>query len=185
VIEADPRNSHQVGCDLRKPACEDELAQDRIEPPDVRDLLEHGYEVLNVDVVSPAERVSDFLKVDLTDLGQTFEALSGADAVVQLAAIPAPGIFTEEVTFDTNVSSTYNVFTAATVLKLKRIVSASSETTLGLPFDRVQPAQAPMTRPITRTRSRAMRRRRWSASRWRGSSRDGRHSIVSLRFSMS
>jgi nucleoside-diphosphate-sugar epimerase len=84
------------------------------------------------------------LRADLTDYGQTVDALRDANAVVHLAAIPAPGLQTEEVTFKTNVTSTYNVFQAAMVLKLERIVWASSETTLGLPFDRVQPAYAPI-----------------------------------------
>jgi nucleoside-diphosphate-sugar epimerase len=110
----------------------------------VRDLLEHGYEVLNVDLMPSREPIAPLLKADITDLGQAFEALQGADAVVHLAAIPAPGLSSPEVTFDTNVASTYNIFTAATGLKLKRVVWASSETTLGLPFDRVIPSSAPI-----------------------------------------
>jgi nucleoside-diphosphate-sugar epimerase len=110
----------------------------------VRDLLEHGYTVLNADLVPSRDNLAPFLKTDLTDLGQTYEALRNADAVVHLAAIPAPGLQTDEVTFRVNMSSTYNVFTAATTLGLKRVVWASSETTLGLPFDREQPAYAPI-----------------------------------------
>jgi len=110
----------------------------------VRDLLEHGYDVLNVDIQAPAERQTDFLKVDLMDAGQAFEVLEGADAVVHLAAIPAPGRQTSRVTFDLNMSSTYNIFAAAVALGLERVVWASSETTLGLPFDREQPAYAPI-----------------------------------------
>jgi nucleoside-diphosphate-sugar epimerase len=110
----------------------------------VRDLVEHGYTVLNVDIAPPSERLAPFLRADLTDLGQTYEVLHGADAVVHLAAIPAPGLQADEVTFRTNMSSTYNIFTAATTLGLKRVVWASSETTLGLPFDKEQPAYAPI-----------------------------------------
>ncbi|MDX1522234.1 MAG: NAD(P)-dependent oxidoreductase, partial [Anaerolineae bacterium] len=110
----------------------------------VRELLEHGYEVLNVDISPPGESLAPFLKVDLTDLGQAFEVLRGAEGVVHLAAIPAPGLQTEETTFRVNMASTYNIFTAATALGLKRVVWASSETTLGLPFDREQPAYAPI-----------------------------------------
>jgi nucleoside-diphosphate-sugar epimerase len=110
----------------------------------VRDLLEHSYEVLNVDLMPSREPIAPLLKADITDLGQAYEVLQGADAVVHLAAIPAPGLSSPEVTFDTNVASTYNIFTAATGLKLKRVVWASSETTLGLPFDRVIPASAPI-----------------------------------------
>jgi len=110
----------------------------------VRDLVAHGYDVLNIDLRAPQETLSPFLEVDLSDLGQTVEALRGADAVVHLGAIPAPGRRPEEVTFRNNITSTYNVFSAATLLGLRRIVSASSETTLGLPFDREKPAYAPI-----------------------------------------
>jgi nucleoside-diphosphate-sugar epimerase len=110
----------------------------------VRDLLEHGYEVLNVDLHRPPALPSRFLQADLTDFGQTVEALRDAEAVIHLAAIPAPGLQPDAVTFRINATSTYNLFQAATVLRLQRIVWASSETTLGLPFDRVQPAYAPI-----------------------------------------
>ena len=40
--------------------------------------------------------------------------------------------------------STYNVFEAARLLGLRRVVWASSETILGLPFEREQPAYAPI-----------------------------------------
>jgi nucleoside-diphosphate-sugar epimerase len=110
----------------------------------IRDLLEHDYDVLNVDLVPPTDRQSRFLKIDLTDFGQTVEALKDAEAVVHLAAVPAPGLLSDETTFNINVSSTYNVFSAATLLKLQRVVWASSETTLGLPFDDPLPHYAPI-----------------------------------------
>jgi nucleoside-diphosphate-sugar epimerase len=109
------------------------------------DLAEHGYEVTNVDLIPPAEsQPGPFLPADLTDLGQTYEVLRGADAVVHMAAIPAPERATSEVIFRTNMTSTYNVFLAAVDMGLERIVWASSETTLGLPFDRQQPHYAPI-----------------------------------------
>lgn len=102
----------------------------------VPDLVEHGHDIVNVDLVPPAEQVAPFLRADLTDLGETIEALRGADVVVHLAAIPAPRIRTVEATFRINIASTYNVFSAATLLGLPRVVWASSETVLGLPFSR-------------------------------------------------
>jgi nucleoside-diphosphate-sugar epimerase len=102
----------------------------------VADLLEHDYDVVNVDVVPAAGQAAPFLRADLTDLGQTIESLRGAAAVVHLAAIPAPRIRTVEQTFEINMPSTYNVFSAAALLGLDRVVWASSETVLGLPFGR-------------------------------------------------
>src|SRR6266550_3484516 len=110
----------------------------------VRTLLEHDHDVLSVDVVSPAESSAPSLLADLTEYGQTVECLAGQDAVVHLAAIPASGIHTEEATFRTNMLSTYNIFEAARLLGLQRVVWASSETVLGLPFEREQPAYAPI-----------------------------------------
>ena len=111
----------------------------------VRDLAAHGYDVINADRVPPAvDLPAPFRQVELSEMGQAFEMLVGADAVVHLAAIPAPNRFTPEVTFRSNMAGTYNVFNAALQLGLKRVVWASSETVLGLPFDRQPPPYAPI-----------------------------------------
>ena len=110
----------------------------------VHDLLEHGYEVLNADLLEPHQPASPFIKTDLADLGETFEVLQEAEGVVHLAAVPAPGRRPAGETFRNNSVSTYNVFSAATSLGMQRVVWASSETTLGLPFDREKPAYAPI-----------------------------------------
>jgi len=103
-----------------------------------------GYDVLRIDVTAPMDPGDHTLRrADLTDLGQTVEALHGADEVVHLAAIPAPLMVTDGETFRNNTISTYNVFSAAALLGLRRVVWASSETALGLPFDRA-PDYAPV-----------------------------------------
>ena len=113
----------------------------------VRDLREHGHDVLNVDVRHDGSAFGLCLVTDLTDLGQTLDALAGADAVVHFAAIPAPQLRPEGETFRINALSTYNVFAAAVAHGLRRVVWASSETVLGLPFD-VPPAFAPIDESI-------------------------------------
>ena len=112
----------------------------------IEDLLRHGYEVMNVDAVPPPVNQCPFVQVDLADFGQAFEALSevdsryrGAEAIVHLAAIPAPGRQTNAVTFKNNILSTYNVFEASRRLGLRNVVWASSETVLGLPFETPPP----------------------------------------------
>src|SRR5262245_19937640 len=112
----------------------------------VKDLLGHGYEVVNVDTLSPAVELCPFVRADLTDFGQAMEALSEVDdrlrdidALVHLAAIPAPGKEPNAVIFKVNTLSTYNVFEAARRLGIRNIVWASSETVLGLPFDSPPP----------------------------------------------
>lgn len=109
-----------------------------------KDLTTRGYDVVSVDLAASRRADDPTLIADLTDLGQTVEALRGADAVVHLAAIPAPNIMPEGETFRINMMSTYNVFSAATQLGLERVVWASSETIIGLPFDRERPRYAPI-----------------------------------------
>jgi len=113
----------------------------------VADLLEHGHQVSATDLVVPAPGVlspgATFVRADLTDFGQAVEVLDGADAVVHLANIPAPGLRTPAVTFTDNMTMNFNVFTAAARASMSRVVWASSETTLGLPFD-VPPRYAPV-----------------------------------------
>jgi nucleoside-diphosphate-sugar epimerase len=103
----------------------------------VADLTAHGNEVVNLDVAAPRPA----LKIDLTDYGQTVEALTAIDdrydkidAVVHLAAIPAPGLIPNAATFQNNITATYNVFSAARLAGITNVVWASSETVLGLPF---------------------------------------------------
>lgn len=105
----------------------------------VRDLVEHGHRVLNVDLVSDPDPVCEYRQANLDELGQAFEVLHRQDAVVHLAAIPRPRLATDETTFRTNMASAFNVFSAACQLGLSRVVWASSETTLGLPFDDTKP----------------------------------------------
>jgi nucleoside-diphosphate-sugar epimerase len=125
----------------------------------IRELLAHGYQVMNVDTVAPAEQLCHFMKTDLNDLGQAVDALRLAagtidrrrmavgepSAVIHLAGIPAPGLAPDATIFQNNMMTTYNLFSAAIRAGLKRVVWASSETTYGIPFTRSPPLTAPVT----------------------------------------
>jgi len=113
----------------------------------VGDLREHGHDVLNVDLVRDGSAHGLSIVADLTDLGQAHDVIRGADAVVHLAAIPAPELRPDGETFRVNALSTYNVFAAAVAAGVRRVVWASSETVLGLPFD-TPPAFAPIDETI-------------------------------------
>ncbi|MEU4335310.1 NAD(P)-dependent oxidoreductase [Micromonospora lupini] len=113
-----------------------------------------GVDVLAVDRVGgrdPRDVDGEFLLVDLTDYGQVVEAFTGGadehaggiEAVVHLAAVPAPGLMSNAATFANNSAATYNVFAAARAAGIRRVVWASSETVLGLPFD-TPPPYAPV-----------------------------------------
>jgi nucleoside-diphosphate-sugar epimerase len=112
----------------------------------VDDLLAHGWEVVALDrVPSPRPDVVSSV-VDLTDYGDAVEALGGiddrhdgVDALVHLAAIPAPGLQANATTFANNITASYNTYSAALRAGVRKIVWASSETVLGLPFDEPPP----------------------------------------------
>ncbi len=112
-------------------------------------LLAKGYKILNVDKKPLDLPGVNTLIADLTDSGQTFNALtthfgfdgfeqghpaSAPDAVVHFAAIPRVLIEPDNVTFMANVASTYNVIEAAMKLGVRKVIIASSETTYGMCF---------------------------------------------------
>ena len=104
-------------------------------------LRDTGHDILSLDRVGV--RRDGFVVVEFTDYGQVVDALSGVDAIVHLAAIPAPGIAPEVETFHNNMLSTFNVFQAARRAGISTIVYASSETLLGIPFD-IDPPYVPL-----------------------------------------
>lgn len=113
-----------------------------------RELRAAGHDVIGLDIVG--QRGPGFVQVDLSDYGQVIDALAGVndqhdgvDALVHLGAIPAPGLRSDVATFHNNMLSTFNVFWAAVRLGIHKIVYASSETVLGLPFD-VPPPYIPV-----------------------------------------
>ncbi|XAS66922.1 NAD(P)-dependent oxidoreductase [Micrococcaceae bacterium Sec5.7] len=114
----------------------------------LRRLTGDGHEVLNLD--RAGERSAALAVVDLRDYGQVLDVIlglddrhSGFDAIVHLGAIPAPGIIPDAATFENNMLSTYNIFQSARRAGIRKIVYASSETVLGLPFD-VDPPYIPV-----------------------------------------
>jgi nucleoside-diphosphate-sugar epimerase len=106
--------------------------------------------VLNADLVPlEAPGVAD-LRVDVTDGGQVWNALTshaalaeledgppkGFDAVVHFAAVPRIGLVPDDETFRVNTMGTYQIVEAAAKLGIRKVVVASSETTYGVCFAR-------------------------------------------------
>jgi len=121
----------------------------------VERLRSDGHRVIGFDVAGPAG--PDFTRVDLTDFGQTLDALSsvtarhdGLDALVHLAAVPVNGIVPDAATFHNNMTASFNVLFAAYRIGIKTIVTASSITAMGFPFE-----QAPPSLPVDETFTRA------------------------------
>ncbi|MEZ5709216.1 MAG: NAD(P)-dependent oxidoreductase [Blastomonas sp.] len=112
-------------------------------------LRKAGHRVIGLDLAAdPADAFS--VAVDCSDFGQTMGALSGVDAVgstpdavLHLAGIPRPGPAPDHIIFSNNLAASYNIFSACARLGISKVVWASSETILGLPFS-APPAFAPL-----------------------------------------
>ncbi len=111
----------------------------------VEDLRAHGHAVTAVDLHTVREHSGPtVVGADLTDPTQAAEVLVGMDAVVHIANHPAPDLVPPTRTFTDNVTMNFNVLHAAANAGLSRIVWASSETTLGLPFSDIAPEYVPV-----------------------------------------
>jgi nucleoside-diphosphate-sugar epimerase len=116
----------------------------------VQYLVDHGYQVLNLDTKPLDNPKVRTLITDITDAGQVFNALSSymglhefdkdlspqpIDAVVHFAAIPRIMLTPDNEVFRVNTMGTYNIIDAATKLGIRKIIIASSETTYGIVFN--------------------------------------------------
>ena len=97
-------------------------------------LLKQGMEVIGVDKEITWKAGTTMINLDLCDLGQVFGVLAKADAVVHLGAIPSPVGRPPELVYRNNIMSQFHIFEAAAQLAIRRIVSASSISAFGFPF---------------------------------------------------
>ncbi|WP_111768503.1 NAD-dependent epimerase/dehydratase family protein [Nakamurella deserti] len=104
-----------------------------------RTLLDAGHEVVATDLTRPGfdrkeAGEAHYVQADLTDAGEAFAVVRGADAVVHTAAIPEPTGNPPQVVFRTNLMATFNVLEAAVRFGVPRFVNISSETVPGFFF---------------------------------------------------
>ncbi|HEY2989607.1 MAG TPA: NAD(P)-dependent oxidoreductase [Candidatus Binatia bacterium] len=97
----------------------------------IRELLDHGYDVLSLDRVAPPTKICPASIIDLTRYEDVRAALDGADGVVQLGAYQAPGLAPDPETFSNNVTAVYNVLHAAAARGVRRAAVASSTAAFG------------------------------------------------------
>lgn len=100
----------------------------------VKYFVDEGYDVVTVDRAKSNQEGAKSIIADLTKLGECYGILQGADAVIHLAAIPVAYSHPNEVTFQNNVMSTYNILEACAGLGIKKAVVASSESSYGICF---------------------------------------------------
>lgn len=100
---------------------------------------------------APLPAAARFAGADIESAADLRVALRGVDAVVHLAAVPRPGVVSDEELFRINVGGCFNVHEAARDLGIRRVVSCGSTAVLGwdwgprdvlpayLPFDEDHP----------------------------------------------
>ena len=98
-----------------------------------------GHVVREVDVTRPImerkdEGTPEYRQADLSNAGDAFSVIYGADAVVHTAAIADPTGNPPHVVFQNNLMATFNVLEAAVRFGVKRFVYISSETIPGFSF---------------------------------------------------
>ena len=116
----------------------------------VKELVNAGHSVASVDVLPSERGMPRFLRVDLTDAGEVYQALAGAEAeaVVHLGAWANAGVVPDTRTYGDNVQGTFNLFQVCADLGIQRVVSASSAQVYG--FAKEPPVYMPVdeTHPL-------------------------------------
>ncbi len=117
----------------------------------VNELAEHGYRVVGLDRVRPDRPlpVATFIEDDLASRDLIESMLPGTAAVVHLAALPTPTAAREDIVYTANVATTAHVLYAAEACKIGRVIVASSQSALGLPYSPT--VRAPDRLPVDET----------------------------------
>ena len=123
----------------------------------VKYLKEKGYDVFTIDNDGADYLKEPFMKADLTDFGQTLDALSSVgkdvyglpqqkafDVIIHLAGMGHQRVIPDGEELKTNVSVYYNVFEAARRLGIKDVIWAASEVAIGVPLDKTGVAYVPI-----------------------------------------
>jgi UDP-glucose 4-epimerase len=102
-------------------------------------LMEVGHDVRATDLLPPVferhdESEPGYFQANLTDAGDAFAAVRGAEAVVHAAAIPEPTQNPPHVVFNNNLMATFNTLEVAIRFGVRRFVNISSETVPGFFF---------------------------------------------------
>ena len=101
--------------------------------------LTEGHEVVSIDQ-TPAPKINlphySFVPANLTDYAEFVQAIRGCEALIHMAAIPAPGHHPDHQVHNNNVAASYNALRAAVEVGIKRVCQASSVNATGLGYSR-------------------------------------------------
>lgn len=111
--------------------------------------LAKGHSVVNIDRVSPFAAPApgreplpvlsgavSYVTADVDDYDALVKAFAGCDAVIHMAAIPAPFHHPDHIVHNNNVVGSYNALRAAVENGILRVCQASSVNAIGLSFSR-------------------------------------------------
>jgi len=103
--------------------------------------LKRGDSLVSIDrVENPAAQEIHpnltYVQADITDYDAMVNAFRGCDAVVHMAAIPAPGSHPDQIVHNNNVVGSYNMLRAAVEVGVNRVCQASSVNAMGLAYSR-------------------------------------------------
>ncbi|HVY52483.1 MAG TPA: NAD(P)-dependent oxidoreductase [Devosia sp.] len=104
----------------------------------VTEALRQGHSIVNIDRAPPPEPQPGvpFVQLEMDDYSGLAKAFAGADAVIHMAAIPAPGHHPDHVVHNNNVVGSYNALRAAAENGIKRVCQASSVNAIGHGYSR-------------------------------------------------
>ena len=92
--------------------------------------LARGHTVVSVDRQPPPQPVAQpnfsFVAAEMNDYDRLVEVFAGCEALIHMAAIPAPRDFPDHVIHNNNVVGSYNALRAAIENNIMRICQASS-----------------------------------------------------------
>jgi nucleoside-diphosphate-sugar epimerase len=153
----------------------------------VAELAAHGHQVVALD------RAADGLPTaaaevhvgDCRDAALVRAAVGGADAVVHLAGVPAPGVVADQELFAGNTQATFTVLDEAVRAGVRRVATASSVSALGAAWssDHVSPLYLPLdeAHPLRPREAYALAKQVDEATEAMFCRRDG-ITVVALRF---
>jgi len=102
--------------------------------------LADGHQVVGLDRLRPGTAVDHpsftFHQVEMTEYHALEHALRDCDALVHMAAIPAPGAHPDPWVHNGNVAGSYNTLRAAAEVGLRRVCQASSVNAIGGAYSR-------------------------------------------------
>jgi UDP-glucose 4-epimerase len=101
---------------------------------------EQGHDVVCIDRVLPKDETRragvTYLTAEIADYDVMVNSIRGCDALIHMAAIPAPGRHPDHVVHNNNVVTSYNALRAAVEVGIERVCQASSVNATGLAYSR-------------------------------------------------